>query len=325
MYTVPGGSLMSPPTAAVGPRDRVLPATKILSAVIIPFLIAAYVLLYFWPAPDDTARLFAWRIVPGFTAMVLGSVYLGGSYFFLRAIWANQWHRIAGGFVPIGSFATLMGVATVLHWDKFVHTNLAFRLWAALYFTTPFLVFAVWWANRRERVRPAADGLKVSAGTARLIGLVGVAALATSAFLFLAPSAAISDLAVDPDRVDRQGDGRDLRSGRCRTGSILGSAMVQRPDPVPGRRIDVRADRGRRGSGARRLRRVQAADLGLRRRVRGRGRWFSRALRAHGTARRRCDSMIRRAEPGGSCASGVLTSGNWAVARRTAADPAAAG
>ena len=182
---------MSPPLLAVGPRDRVLPATKVLSAVIIPFLVAAFVLLYFWPAPDDTARLFAWRIVPGFTAMVLGSVYLGGSYFFVRVIWAGQWHRVAGGFIPIGSFATLMGVATVLHWDKFVHTNLAFRLWAALYFTTPFLVFAVWWANRRERVRPAVDDLKFSAGTARLIGLVGVAAVVTSAFLFLAPSAAI--------------------------------------------------------------------------------------------------------------------------------------
>ena len=182
---------MSTPTGAVGPRDRVLPATKVLSAVIVPFLVAAYLLLYFWPAPDDTARLFAWRIVPGFTAMVLGSVYLGGSYFFVRVIWAGQWHRVAGGFIPIGSFATLMGVATVLHWDKFVHTNLAFRLWAVLYFTTPFLVFAVWWANRRERVRADTDDLKVSVGTARLIGMVGVAAVVTSAFLFLAPSAAI--------------------------------------------------------------------------------------------------------------------------------------
>ncbi len=182
---------MAPPAAAVGPRDRVLPATKILSAVIVPFLVAAYVLLYFWPGPDDTARLFAWRIVPGFTSMVLGSVYLGGSYFFVRAIWANQWHHVAGGFIPIGSFATLMGVATLLHWDRFVHTNLAFWLWAALYFTTPFLVFAVWWANRRERVRPAVDDLRVSAGAARLIGAAGIAAVLTSAFLFLAPSAAL--------------------------------------------------------------------------------------------------------------------------------------
>src|SRR6185312_13580995 len=124
--------------------DRVLPTTRALSIVIIPFLLAAFVLLYFWPSADDTARLFAWRIVPGFTSMVLASVYLGGSYFFVRVARAAEWHTIGGGFVPVGLFASLMGIATIAHWDRFIHTNLAFWLWSALYFTTPILVFAVW-------------------------------------------------------------------------------------------------------------------------------------------------------------------------------------
>ena len=67
-----GGSPMSPAGGAVVARDRVLPGTRVLSIVIIPFLLVAFVLLYFWPSADDTARLFAWRIVPGFTSMVLG-------------------------------------------------------------------------------------------------------------------------------------------------------------------------------------------------------------------------------------------------------------
>ena len=67
-----------------GATDRVLPSTRALSIVIIPFLLAAFVLLYFWPSADDTARLFAWRITPGFTSMMLAAVYLGGAYFFLR-------------------------------------------------------------------------------------------------------------------------------------------------------------------------------------------------------------------------------------------------
>lgn len=50
--------------------------------------------------------------------MILASVYLGGAYFFLRAATAKQWHTVKGGFVPVGTFATLMGVATILHWDK---------------------------------------------------------------------------------------------------------------------------------------------------------------------------------------------------------------
>src|SRR6478609_6620179 len=146
---------MSPTGEPVTARDRVLPSTRVLSIVIIPFLLVAFVLLYFWPSADDTARLFAWRIVPGFTSMVLGSVYLGGAYFFLRAAQATAWHTVGGGFIPVGLFASLMGVATITHWDKFIHTNVAFWLWAALYFTTPFLVFAVWLLNRRQRSEPA--------------------------------------------------------------------------------------------------------------------------------------------------------------------------
>ena len=183
---------MSPAGEAVVARDRVLPGTRVLSIVIIPFLLVAFVLLYFWPSADDTARLFAWRIVPGFTSMVLGSVYLGGAYFFLRAARATEWHAVGGGFIPVGLFASLMGVATIEHWDKFIHTNVAFWLWVALYFTTPFLVFAVWLMNRREQSARTADDLLLPQSTALLIGVLGIAALATSAFLFLVPTAAIA-------------------------------------------------------------------------------------------------------------------------------------
>ena len=181
-------------SASGGPlaaRDRVSPATRILSIVIIPFLLVAFVLLYFWPSADDTARLFAWRIVPGFTSMVLGSVYLGGSYFFLRAARATEWHRVGVGFIPVGLFASLMGVATIAQWDRFIHTNVAFWLWAGLYFTTPFLVFAVWLVNRREPSSTKAGEPMLSPGTALTIGVLGVAATATSLFLFLLPAAAI--------------------------------------------------------------------------------------------------------------------------------------
>ncbi len=173
-------------------QDRVLPATRVLSIVIIPFLLVAFVLLYFWPSADDTARLFAWRIVPGFTSMVLGSVYLGGAYFFLRAARATEWHAVGGGFIPVGLFASLMGVATITHWNRFIHTNVAFWLWAALYFTTPFLVFAMWFLNRREQSARTADDLLLPRGTALLIGGLGIAAAATGVFLFLAPGAAIA-------------------------------------------------------------------------------------------------------------------------------------
>ncbi len=93
-----------------------------------PFLVVGFAVVY--PRPDDTGRLFAWNIAPTLTAMVLGSAYLGGAYFFLRAGRARAWHTVKGGFVPVAVFATLMGIATVVHWGRFNHQHVAFWLWA---------------------------------------------------------------------------------------------------------------------------------------------------------------------------------------------------
>lgn len=172
------------------PTDRVLPATRLLAAVIIPFLVLAFAVLYPWPS--DTRRLFAWQIKPSMSAMVLGSVYLGGAYFFLRAVRARQWHTVAGGFLPVGTFASLMGVATILHWDRFLHGNVAFWLWVALYFSTPFLVLAAFLRNQREYPPGTAGDVLLPPVAARAIVVGGGLSVAMGAFLYLLPHRAIS-------------------------------------------------------------------------------------------------------------------------------------
>jgi hypothetical protein len=52
----------------------VLLYTRVLSAAIAPFLLAAFVILYIFPG--HTKQLFAWTITPTMTPMVLGSAYL---------------------------------------------------------------------------------------------------------------------------------------------------------------------------------------------------------------------------------------------------------
>jgi hypothetical protein len=169
--------------------DRVLPLTRWVAWFIVPFLVVAFAVL--WPVPTDTDTLFAWRITPTLTPMILGAAYLGGAYFFVRAARATRWHTVKGGFLPVTTFATLLGIATVLHWDKFHHRHVAFWLWAGLYFTTPFLVAYVYLRNRRHDV-PAADGeLRIPSTAARIIGVVGALALATGLSLFVAPATAI--------------------------------------------------------------------------------------------------------------------------------------
>jgi hypothetical protein len=167
--------------------DRILPETRWLAVFIIPFLAAAFILLYFWP--NDTNKLFAWTIKPGMTAMMLAAAYGGGIYFFTRAALAKQWHLVKVGFVPVTAFATLLLIATILHWDRFNHSHISFFTWAALYFTTPFLVFAVWLRNRTTDPGTAEPNEVLIPQAIRLfIGVVGVMTLAVSVLLFLQPA-----------------------------------------------------------------------------------------------------------------------------------------
>ena len=140
--------------------DHILPETRWLAGLIIPFLVAAFILLYFWP--NDTDKLFAWTIKPVMTPMMLAAAYSGGIYFFTRTLLAKQWHLVKLGFLPVTAFASLLGIATILHWDRFNHSHISFYTWATLYFTTPFLVFAVCMSGRIKRSLPliAASGQK---------------------------------------------------------------------------------------------------------------------------------------------------------------------
>lgn len=166
--------------------DKVLLSTRVLAAAIVPFLLLAFMVLVPWPT--DTKRLFAWEIKPAMSPMVLGSVYLGGAYFFLRVVLASRWHTVAGGFVPVAAFATLMSVTTILHWDRFLHRNVAFWLWVALYVTTPLLVFAAFVRNQREFDAGADSSGRIGATAAGAFVLGGAASIAMCLFLYLFPS-----------------------------------------------------------------------------------------------------------------------------------------
>jgi hypothetical protein len=127
--------------------DRVLSATRALALVIVPFLLVAFGILFL--RTSETGTLFAWQIAAPMSAMMLGTAYLGGAWFFARVALARRWHHVSAGFLPVTSFATFMLVATVLHWDRFNQGHVSFITWVVLYATTPALVLVVWLRNRR--------------------------------------------------------------------------------------------------------------------------------------------------------------------------------
>jgi hypothetical protein len=149
----------------------------------------AFVLLYFFPG--DTQHLFAWTIRPTMTPMVLASAYLGGAYFFLHVPAAPRWNALKTGFLSVTLFATLLGIATIIHWDKFNHRHIAFWLWAGLYFTAPFLVFGGWLANRRFAAPAGADERRLGSVGRWVVGLIGLLALVQGIFMFLVPAQVI--------------------------------------------------------------------------------------------------------------------------------------
>jgi hypothetical protein len=178
-------------TTRVSPTrdDRVLGYTRGLSLFILPFLVVAFVILYLFPG--DTARLFAWTIRPAMTPMVLGSAYLGGAWFFLRVLREPRWNVVKTGFLSVAAFAGLLGVATVLHWDKFNHGHVAFWSWTALYFVAPFLVIGAWLANRKYAADATSEE-RVLGRTSRLVvALVGLLALGQGVVMFLSPDTVI--------------------------------------------------------------------------------------------------------------------------------------
>ena len=170
--------------------DRVLKQTHVLGGFIVPFLLVAFVLLYFWPG--STKDYFAWEIHPDMTPMIMGAGYIAGAYFFTRVVMEKQFHRIHVGFLPVTSFTIFMAIASFSHLDRFIQENVAFWIWMGLYVTTPILVPLAWIVNRRTDPGTPEPGESRLSSTIRN-GLLAVGAFQTlvALFLLLSPSTMI--------------------------------------------------------------------------------------------------------------------------------------
>jgi hypothetical protein len=171
--------------------DRIFPVTRWVGAAIPPFLIVAFIILYIFP--NNTKELFAWTIAPTMTPLLMGAGYISGSYFFVRLIMGGRWHWFTLGFLPITAFTWFMGLATVLHWEKFNHSHFSFYAWLGLYVVTPFLVPALWFNNRVTDPGTPDPGDVILPDWVRLAaGVVGGIMAAIAVFMFIFPDTAIA-------------------------------------------------------------------------------------------------------------------------------------
>jgi hypothetical protein len=170
--------------------DRVFRETRLLGAVIVPFLVVAFALLYFFP--DDTRHWFAWDVQPTITPLMMGAGYIAGAYFFVRVARESRWHRIQVGFLPVTAFTLFMAIGTFNHLDRFATTHVAFWIWVGLYVATPVLVPLAWWRNRATDPGTPEPGEPPLPRVARpLLLAVGAAQSAVALVLLLSPSTMI--------------------------------------------------------------------------------------------------------------------------------------
>jgi hypothetical protein len=170
--------------------DRILPVTRWVARLIVPFLAAAFLVLY--GLPGRTTEFFAWTIRPDMTPVLMGAGYGAGVYFFYRVATGDEWHRVAVVLPGIAAFTWFMAVATVLHWENFNHGHHTFYLWVILYAVTPVLVPAVWMVNRRtDPVDASPDGIPLPRVARVLGGGLGLLVTVCSIALFAAPGTMI--------------------------------------------------------------------------------------------------------------------------------------
>ena len=96
--------------------------TRAVAGFLVLILADAAQLLEFYP--DRTDTLWAWTIDPPLTAMLLGSAYVAGGYFFARVLFGAPWDRVAAGFPPVILFVWMAAIATALHLDRFHEDSL---------------------------------------------------------------------------------------------------------------------------------------------------------------------------------------------------------
>ena len=199
-----------------------MPRTRTITAlVVMPVLFAAWVILFLFPT--HTADLWAWTIRPRMSAITMGAGYLGGVWFFWRVAHAKDAHEVAGGLLAATVFTTFLGIATVIHWDKFNHGHVSFWTWTFLYFVAPPFLLVLFLANR-SGPRNAVAGPLIPLWLSRLLGGIGIGQLAGAAVWFADPArfATRTPWALTPL------SSRSVASFVAFTGAFLAWALVDR-------------------------------------------------------------------------------------------------
>jgi hypothetical protein len=170
------------------PSAELTTLTQVTVLIIIPVLLAAGVILFCFPGDTDT--LWAWTIQSQMTAMAIGGGYLAGAAFLAWSWYVRTWADLVVGLVGAWLLTALLLGATILHWDRFHHSNVTFWVWTGVYAITPVLLPVVILTNQRHvRSLPDRPSPRVPRAVRAAATLAGVAQAAVAVIMYARPSA----------------------------------------------------------------------------------------------------------------------------------------
>jgi hypothetical protein len=170
------------PTSPIGPELRLLFGAFAVLAV------GAFFLLFV--LSEQTDDWFSWTIKPPLTAAFLGASYLAALVLFAWTAARGDWASAQATLVPVSVIAVLLGVATIIHDDRF-HDDLFGWFWKTAYVIAPIAIVA---AVALQLRRPADAGRRarvpLPSALRGLLTVQGAVMLAVGLYLFAAPESA---------------------------------------------------------------------------------------------------------------------------------------
>jgi hypothetical protein len=179
---------LSPPPEPDRSLEEVSPPLRAALLVAgVAVLYSALVLLAF---PDRSAQLFAWNIQPPVTAAFMGALYSTGvPLMFLLGRRGTPWIQVRPVIPSLIVLSSTMLLATMIHSDRFIWSNVITWFWTGLYSLYPPVLLLLY-ARHARRV-PSDPPVTVAVVRGLRVLLIGMAAVTGGLGLgfFIAPEA----------------------------------------------------------------------------------------------------------------------------------------
>jgi hypothetical protein len=114
---------------------------------------------------------------------------VNGVIFFSAVLLGKHWHRIWAPHIGVFLFATLLLIATILHWDRFTHSHPVFWVWIFIYVVAPILTPWALIRNLREDRHLPEERDAVVPFPLRVVWLIpGILFLCAALYAFVNPT-----------------------------------------------------------------------------------------------------------------------------------------